>query len=121
MLSVLLPTQARLRINFISQHFTIKKFLNDSKEGGGEDDDVATPATVAVLPCEMRNQCGKDLMKNEKRLRDGGESQRAAACRTENWGKREERGGKKQWPVASPTAPSAERRFLCNTMLYQYE
>lgn len=87
--------------------------------GDGEDDDVATPATVTALPCETWSRCGKDLMKNEKRLRDRGESQRAAAGRTKNCGKREERGGggvKKQWPVASPTAPSAERRILCNTL-----
>lgn len=53
----------------------------------------AAPATVTVLPREMRHRCGTDLMKNEKRPGDRGESQRAAAGRTENRGKRS--GGEK--------------------------
>lgn len=53
----------------------------------------------------------------EEAPRDRGESQRAAAGWTENWGGRGKSGGWGEWwPVASPTAPSAERRFLCNAL-----
>lgn len=99
----------------------MKKLINDSTEDGG-DGLTSPPAKpwgrllqLWLLPCEMRNRCGKDLMKNGKRPGDRGESQRAAAGRTENWGGRGT-AGKKQWPVASPTAPSAERRLLCNAL-----
>lgn len=95
--SALLATRRVLFKNrfYFSSHFTVRKFLNDLRT-----EEMAwhcypqtsgpTLPTVTVLPCEMRNCCGKDLMTNEKRLRDRVQSEQwAAAGRTETWGKRD--------------------------------